>query len=418
MNTTPAAVITQKPRINAVDSVRFFLAFYLVFGHFFSFAGPPDLAMRFFSQINVTVGAFFAFSGYAAVYTNSNAGTLGTTEKFRTDGIKKWTLNKIFDYYPLYLLVLLLASPMFLMIDLHYGSYITFLTNLVINLTLAQAWFPDHAQGWNAPTWFLSSMTFGTLVSAIAMEPICKMDKRDLKKAGIVLWLCTLIPRLAYAWEQDCWQIVEGITHFKAHPALGMFNWQRFHPLVTGWPEMLLGMVACRWVMMDDTPPKKRKPLHNGLVSGTILPVFGLLGVLLARATDVVPSISDLLVRSVVFVPLFLRFVMASHRQVVAGNPDVVNKFLAQKWLSHTLAGLTFPIYIVHGPLGQLFYKKCVATRLFGHVLQGPVAFVGYLALTMSAAYAARKFFFKNTAVRDWSKRQVAYLSHETTSYT
>ena len=405
-----ATVPAKKPRLNAADGMRFFLILHIVLGHFLHFAGPSDLVMKFFAQINVTVGAFFALSGYVSAYTTSNTGALGTTEKFQATGIKKWILSKIFGYYPLYLLVLLLASPMFLMTNFHYGGPVAALVNTVMSCTLIQAWFPNHAEGWNASTWFLSAMTFGTLVSAVAMEPICKMDKKDLKKAGIGLWLATVIPRLAYAWEQGCWQVVEGMTSPKAHPALAMFNFQRFHPLVTGWPEMLLGMIACRWIMMNDAEFKEN-PTHKGLSNGTILPIAGLIGVLLARATGVVPAVSDLLVRSVVFVPLFLCFVMASHRQAVAGKPDMVNKFLAQELFSSRLAGLAFPIYIVHGPLGQLFYKKYVATKVFGQVLQGPVAFAAYLALTASVAYAIQELFLKNKAVGRWSKKQVERLS-------
>jgi hypothetical protein len=58
---------TKKIRIQAFDSLRFFLIIQIVLGHFISFANPPKVVLNFFSQHNVLVGAFFALSGYVTV---------------------------------------------------------------------------------------------------------------------------------------------------------------------------------------------------------------------------------------------------------------------------------------------------------------------------------------------------------------
>jgi hypothetical protein len=62
----PAAK-NKKMRISAFDSMRFFLIFNIVLGHFISFAKPSPLVLKLFSQHNVLVGAFFALSGYVTV---------------------------------------------------------------------------------------------------------------------------------------------------------------------------------------------------------------------------------------------------------------------------------------------------------------------------------------------------------------
>eukprot|EP00435_Cladocopium_sp_Y103_P033295 s1157_g8.t1 len=38
------------------------------------------------------------------------------------------------------------------------------------------------------------------------------------------------------------------------------------------------------------------------------------------------------------------------------------------------LGGISFPIFVVHGPLGQLFYKKAVATAVWGRNMASPQA--------------------------------------------
>jgi hypothetical protein len=57
----------KKIRIQAFDSMRFFLIIQIVLGHFISFANPSPAVLKFFSQHNVLVGAFFALSGYVTV---------------------------------------------------------------------------------------------------------------------------------------------------------------------------------------------------------------------------------------------------------------------------------------------------------------------------------------------------------------
>ena len=42
------------------------------------------------------------------------------------------------------------------------------------------------------------------------------------------------------------------------------------------------------------------------------------------------------------------------------------------------LGAISFPIYILHGPIGQIFYKKVVAMKLFGTVMVGKTWQGGY----------------------------------------
>jgi hypothetical protein len=48
-------------------------------------------------------------------------------------------------------------------------------------IVVLQAWFPAHAEVWNAPTWFLSALTFAMLVLPHVLPAIAAMRKKGLK---------------------------------------------------------------------------------------------------------------------------------------------------------------------------------------------------------------------------------------------
>lgn len=366
------------------------------------------MLLRFFAQINITVGAFFALSGYVTTYTSTEVGERAASPKVTGTPAQTWWLQKIMGYYPMHWLVLLLFSPMFVFSDVTYGGWPTAVVNGVLAATLTQAWSPQHAEVWNAPTWFLSSMTFSTAIMPFALPKIAKMDKKALRRSMGWLVLINLLPVLGYCYDSNAWALVEGITPPKKHPALEVFNYQRFLPMFNV-AEVLMGAVACRLAMLD-TAESKYKPVTTNWLSSTI-PLIGLFAILALRATNLVPACSDLLVRGILFTPLFLNFVMGAHRNTVNGvNDPVLSKFLSSKTLVW-LGGLSFPIYIVHGPLGQVFYKKLIANKLWGKVLFGPQYFALYLATVLMSAYLLNRFFLQNKAVATWSKNRVTQFS-------
>lgn len=404
----PSATAPMKRiRITALDGIRFLLASYIVLGHFLRYANPNDFLLKFFSQVNITVGAFFALSGYVTAYTSTEVGQRAASPKLTGAASQKWWLGKVMAYYPMHWLVLLLFSPMFIYSDIKYGGWLQAVVNGLLSATLTQAWMPMHAEVWNAPTWFLSSMAFTTAVLPFSLPKIASMDKRSLRKTGFWLFLVKLLPVLGYCHDHNVWGLVEGITAPKNHPALASFNAQRFHP-VFNVAEILLGVVACRLAMLDPLEDKDKHVKTNW--SSTAVPFAGLLAILALRATSLVPACSDLLVRSVVFTPLFLKFVMGAHRNAVSGSSDALSKLFSSKALVW-LGGLSFPIFVVHGPLGQVFYKKLIATKLWGKVLKGPEYFLLYVATVFLSAVLLQNMFLQNKAVGAWSKRKVEQLS-------
>lgn len=407
-DTTAAAPVKKKRiRLTALDGIRAFLAMHIVLGHFLRFAQPNEFLMKFFAQVNISVGAFFAISGYVTAYTSTEVGERKAADKLTDTPSQKWWLGKVMSFYPMHWLVLLLFSPMFVYSDVTVKGWPTAAINGLLSCTLTQAWMPMHAEIWNAPTWFLSSLAFSMAVMPFCLPKIAEMDKKALRKTTGWLWLINALPVLGYVLDHNIW-LVEGMTPPKKHPALAVFNAQRFHP-VFNVAEILMGATMCRLAMLDGSDGEKDKAPKTNWLS-TAVPLAGCLGIMTARATGLVPDCSDLLVRSLLFTPLFLKFVLGSHRNTVAQVSDPVSTLLSQKALVW-LGGLSFPIFVVHGPLGQVFYKKLIAGKLWGGVLWGPKYFALYLVSVFVSAILLQTFFLQNKAVGAWSKKQVDNLA-------
>ena len=404
------AAPTKKMRITAFDSMRFVLCVMIVFGHFISFANPSTFWLKFFSQHNtVPVAAFFLLSGYVAAYTSTENGQREPSAKLVQTPKPQWILSRVFGYFPLHLLVLLLFSPMFIYTDLKYNGPWTSLKNGLLSATLTQAWFPMTAEIWNAPTWYLSALTFATAIMPYALTILAKQDKKELRRTAFWLWLTSFLPKLAYCHDLNVWTLAEGVTSPKMHPNMALFNTQRFSPLYMV-SEILLGAAACRLVMLDgDADASKTIKAPQVNVLSTLTPLVAILTVMGVRAAGLVDA-NDLLVRTGLVVPLVCRLFMSVHRAAVQGVKDPLTVILSNKVLVW-LGNLAFPIYIVHGPIGQVFYKKLIATALWGKVLKGPAYFALYLAVTTFSAFLLQKLFLQNKRVGQASKNAVNKLT-------
>ena len=132
-------------------------------------SGGPTALVR----IVITNASRMLFDGMVAsgtdqVYTTTENGQRAASPAFLNTPKQKWILSKIFGYFPLRLVTLLLFSPVFLYSDVHYSGWLTAAFHGSLSVTMTQSWFPMHAEFWIAPTWFLSSLSFIT-----ALSPYC-----------------------------------------------------------------------------------------------------------------------------------------------------------------------------------------------------------------------------------------------------
>jgi len=409
----PAKAPAKRVRISAFDSMRFFLIAFICVGHFVRFVDPNKFFMNFFSQVNVVVGAFFVLSGYVTAYTATTNGAYEASPKLRPS--PSWILARVFGYWPLHLIVLALFSPVFLYADVTYNGWFQSAIHGLMSVTMTQAWFPMHAEVWNAPSWFLSALAFATASLPFALPSLAKMTKPQLRSTLKYLVFASLLPKLGYSYDHNVWGVMEGVMAPKAFANLAVFNTQRFNPFFATL-EVLMGAAACRLVMLDGVDDKEKTPQTN--ILSTLGPLVAMVGILVLRALEIL-KLNDMLTRCLLFLPLFIKFMMACHRIAVAEangtskSKDPMVGFLSSGVLT-SLGSLAFPMFLVHGPLGQVFYKKIIATKLFGgtmNKLYGAPFFYVYLGSVVGTAFLLKKLVLENKAIGTWSKNTAASWS-------
>ncbi|CAL1153147.1 unnamed protein product, partial [Cladocopium goreaui] len=228
------------PRIGALDSLRFVLIAYIASGHFIHTATKNPFLLRMITQINVVVGAFFVISGYVAAYTTTTLGQRKGTE--RLDNAVEFVVPRVMSYWTLHMVVLLIFSPMFLYVDVAYSGWPTALWHGFISTFMLQVLKLDLPhfgtltgsatnQVWNAPTWFLSALTFAFLALPYCLRVLATQKKEQLRRTLVILTLVSLVPKIAYSSDLHSWGIMEGMLNAKTHPNYAVFNSLRFSPL-------------------------------------------------------------------------------------------------------------------------------------------------------------------------------------------
>ena len=206
----------------------------------------------------------------------------------------------------------------------------------------------------------------------------------------------------------------------RKHPNLMVWNTVRFNP-VYALVEILIGVCSCRLVMLDNVEAPDSSTASESKISKPITIMVGMLSLLVFRAANWI-TINDGLARSCVFIPLWSLFMMQIHRETVkdigsttattTSGPQGLTKLLNSKALVY-LGSISFPIYIFHGPIGQVFYKKAIAVKLFGAVMSkkfGYAFFPVYMATVLAVSVLVKKYFLDNKAVQTKTKEVTGKL--------
>lgn len=123
-------------------------------------------------------------------------------------------------------------------------------------------------------------------------------------------------------------------------------------------------------------------------------------------------NFNDAMIRTCIFVPVYTKFLTAIHRDCLSAKPAAITRLLGSKLMSR-LGALAFPMFILHGPIGQLFYKKKIATKLWGRVMP-EWFFPIWLLLVGAAGHVTNECFVKNKAVQNASARVARWLAERT----
>jgi len=390
-----------KPRIDCVDGCRFALVMPIVIAHFARFGTKNRKLLKLLTQENVLVGGFFVISGYVSGYVATKVGERKAEEK-KLAQPELFFWSRVMAYYPLHFLVSTVFAPMFVMVERWYNTpWSTTAFRAFLNYSLLQAWFPKEAEIWNQPTWFLSALTFSNLTMPSFVIPrVAELSKSGLRKLFCGLTTASVLQKIAYS-ETSRFHSSRIDTKEPQYPLI--WNLTRFHPF---WAliEMIMGIVAARDVMLDSEEEKKKKhvnPLFYFLAS------YASLGLRLTRL-----DFNDAIIRSTLFVPLFTKFLTALHRDCLSEHPTAITRFFGSPVMSR-LGALAFPMFILHGPIGQVFYKKAIAKRLWGKPM--PRSFFPiYLLLVLASSHLVNEFFVKSKRIQALSSRVAQFLAKHT----
>ncbi|CAK9113970.1 unnamed protein product [Durusdinium trenchii] len=381
-------VKASKPRIDCIDGCRFALVFPIVVAHFARFSTSNLTALKLLTQENVLVGGFFVISGYVSAYTTTKLGALGVEEK-KVANPELFFWQRVMAYYPLHFVSSALFAPMFIWVERNFNATWKMIAfRAFLNFSMLQAWFPKEAEIWNQPTWFLSALTFSNLTMPTFVLPqVAQLTKNGLQKLFFALTGISLLQKVSYSETARFHSHHEHPVDGKVmHPLI--WNLTRFHPF---WAlmEMTMGIVAARHVMLD-TEEEKKKPQSNPL--WLFLAAYASLGLRLTTF-----DFNDAIVRGVLFVPIFTKFLTAMHRDALSAQPSAITRFFGCKTMA-TLGSIAFPMFIVHGPVGQIFYKKAIAKKIWGKPM--PHAFFPfYLAIVLGISHLVNEHFVKNKKV-------------------
>eukprot|EP00931_Biecheleriopsis_adriatica_P089289 TRINITY_DN63442_c0_g1_i1.p1 TRINITY_DN63442_c0_g1~~TRINITY_DN63442_c0_g1_i1.p1 ORF type:complete len:431 (+),score=78.75 TRINITY_DN63442_c0_g1_i1:84-1376(+) len=390
---------TPKPRIEAVDGCRFALVFPIIVGHFIRFGASKEWVLKLLTQENVLVGGFFIISGYVTGYTSTNVRELShDLKKLANPELYFW--QKVMSYYPLHFVTSTAFAPMFVIAE-RWAKQTWRTTGLhaFLNYTLLQAWFSSEAELWNPPTWFLSALTFANItMPSLVLPHVARLSKDGLWKVFCGLTSVSLLQKLSYStsWQFFC----EG--NFKTKTPPNRWNLTRFNPL---WAlfEVVMGITAVRDVMLDD--PAEGMKVANPL--WLFLASYASLGLRLTKF-----NFNDAMIRTCVFIPLYTKFLQTLHRDCVSEHPFAITRFFGSSTMTH-LGSLAFPMFILHGPIGQLFYKKKIATKLWGQVM--PKSFFPvWLLIVIIASHIVNNFFVKSKRVQNRAAQIAKWLAVHT----
>jgi len=390
-----------KPRIDCIDGCRFALVAPIIVGHFIRFGTDRQVLLKLLTQENVFVGGFFLISGYVSAYVSTKVGEQDVEQK-KLAKPELFFWQKVMGYYPLHFFVSTVFSPMFVLTDIwHKNSAGMTVFHGFLNYSLSQAWFPSAAEIWNPPTWFLSALTFANLMMPTVVLPqIARMSKDGLAKLLWSLGGLSVLQKLSYS---TAWQFTCRGGHVSRTTTPHLWNVTRFHPF---WAlvEIAMGIAAARDVMLDGSDQRSLQPTHP------LVYFIASYASIALRLTKL--NLNDAMIRSLLFVPVYTKFLKAIHRDCLTDNPRLITRFFGSSVMSR-LGALAFPMFILHGPIGQLFYKKAIAKKLWGRVM--PKSFFPvYLLLVLLSGHLANEGFMKSKRVQRFSAAVAEFLAKHT----
>jgi peptidoglycan/LPS O-acetylase OafA/YrhL len=252
---------TQPVLITPLTSIRFFAAVHIFLFHFLAMAwmaGPGSTSLGTFDQLPGWVVAFlthgycstslfFLLSGFILTYLYVGPDGCQTADS------RDFWLARLTRVYPLHFAVLLLLVPFTLSMSRTFVkdpsffgmpvSHEFFLAiGGVLSLTLTQAWFPEYALSWNAPTWALSAVLFFYLMFPPLVRWLARLSQPARWALLLACPVVSLIPSMVLL-------LVFGVPRydtFARDKVLAFWNEFVMRTPLFWLPHFLMGMLLAR----------------------------------------------------------------------------------------------------------------------------------------------------------------------------
>jgi peptidoglycan/LPS O-acetylase OafA/YrhL len=157
---------------------------------------PPGAGRALLGSGYVSVGLFFVLSGFVLAYSYVEVGGMATS------AARFWRA-RVARVYPMHLLGLALAVPLFVLGSLSSGAPPAAVVReggfeTLLSATLVQAWVPAHALDLNGPAWSLSAEAFFYLAFPLLVRLLAPLRVRWLVVVAGGAWLLAVAAPLVH----------------------------------------------------------------------------------------------------------------------------------------------------------------------------------------------------------------------------
>jgi peptidoglycan/LPS O-acetylase OafA/YrhL len=355
-------------KISPLTSVRFFLAFFVLFHHsvrtffpVFATRGAHGVPEDYLGVVSlafpISVSFFFLLSGYVLSLVYLRDGQAIHKSKFFAARFAR--------LYPLYFVMLVFATPELLAAEVQrHGMKIGMIKTVeifVANVAMAQVWYPRRLLRINSPSWSLCGEVFFYMCFPLLGALLWKLR-------GARLWMAALV--LYVGGQALVWGMRTQLS-FEMAMVLPPFHLSSF----------ALGILLARWQTLQQGQ-KGNGRIRTWQVSAVLgLSVSGV-----ALSACLVPLFRVAApYNNGMLVPFFAGFIWA-----LSAVATPLSRWLCGRWLV-ALGNSSYALYLIHTPMLALFrHFQWVAHTFY------PV----YLALCVGLSLLSFHYF--ETPARLW----------------
>ena len=357
----PASMRTALKPLPALTGLRFLAGFHVVLFHYLGRDGMPEWLANVLSSGPNSVTLFFVLSGFILAYSYLGAEPDATVSR------RAFWVARFARVYPVYLLGLVLAAPVFVSKALQQQGVTgeSLLTVVGIGTAvggLFQAWVPAAACQWNCPGWSLSVEAFFYLVFPFAALPVLRMGPRRLLLSLGLSALVGLLLMGGWLYGLQVTSMPGSSVDPEAWKVVGAYN-----PLLR-LPQFLCGVFLGRLFCLRQ---RASATFDRAMVAvGVVVSL-----VLMAMTWDS-PA---LYFKDIALLPGFACLIWG-----LAGGVDPLSRGLARPAMV-ALGEASYALYLLHAPLNNWLHAVDVYLRL-GWWSRGPVFFTGYALLCVAVS--------------------------------